>query len=179
MVDVLWNYDVPTAIRLGRHLESAGVRWLEAPTSPEDVAGHAEIARALDVAVAGGEGEVSTYQFLRWFQERALDIAQPDVARCGITECRRIADLAQTFNVPVALHAGICSAPAIAASLQLAAATQNHMAMEYQPIMLELANRWLKKPILCEKGAFTLPSGPGLGIEIDEDALSPYAKEYA
>ena len=178
MVDVLWNYDVPTAIRLGRFLESSRVIWFEAPTSPEDVAGHAEIARTLDIPIAAGETEVSGYQFLRWFQDRALDIAQPDVARCGITESRRIADLAHTFNVRVALHAGIGLAPAIAASLHVAAAIQNLIAMEYQPVMLEMTNRFLKQPIMCEKGMFRVPAGPGLGIEIDEDALSHYAKEY-
>ena len=138
----------------------------------------AEIARTLDIPIAAGETEVSGYQFLRWFQDRALDIAQPDVARCGITESRRIADLAHTFNVRVALHAGIGLAPAIAASLHVAAAIQNLIAMEYQPVMLEMTNRFLKQPIMCEKGMFRVPAGPGLGIEIDEDALSHYAKEY-
>lgn len=178
MVDVLWNYNVSTAIKLGRLLQNSEVGWLEAPTSPEDIAGHAEIARALDVPIAGGETEVSSYQFLPWFQQRALDIAQPDVARCGITESQRIADLAQTFHIPIAWHAGICSAPAIAASLQVAAATRNFIAMEYQPVMLQLANRFLKTPMRCESGKFTLPNKPGLGIEIDENSLARYAREY-
>ena len=178
IVDVLWNYDVPTAIRLGRFLDKSQILWLEAPTSPEDVAGHAEIARALDIPIAAGETEVSGYQFLRWFQSHAMDIAQPDVARCGITESRRIADLAHTFNVPIALHVGVCFAPAIAASLHVAAAIRNLVALEYQPLMLELANRFLKKPILCDKGLFSVPTAPGLGIEIDEAALTQYAKEY-
>jgi L-alanine-DL-glutamate epimerase-like enolase superfamily enzyme len=174
MVDALWNYDVSTAIRLGRSLERLGVAWFEAPTAPEDIAGHAEIARALDMPVAVGETETTSFQFLRWFEQRALDIAQPDVARCGITETRRIAELAGTFHLPVALHSGIMLGPGIAASLHVAAAIPNLLFQEFQPVMLELSNTLLKRPIVCLAGAFHLPQGPGLGIELDEEGLKPY-----
>jgi galactonate dehydratase len=174
MVDVLWKYDVPDAIRLGRFLQEQGCFWIEAPTSPEDVAGHAEIARALDMAVAAGETETTRYQFLRWLSERALDIAQPDVARCGITETRKIADLAEAFHVPVALHSGILLGPGIAATSHVASSIPNLIYQEYQPVMLEMANRMLKRPIRCEGGCFSLPEGPGLGVEVDEEALAAY-----
>jgi L-alanine-DL-glutamate epimerase-like enolase superfamily enzyme len=174
MVDALWNYDVSTAIRLGRGLERLDVAWFEAPTAPEDVAGHAEIARALDLPVAAGETETTRHQFLSWFQQRALDIAQPDVARCGITETRRIGELAATFNLPVALHSGVMLGPGIAASLQVAAAIPNLLFQEFQPVMLDLANSMLTHPIVCQAGVFHLPAGPGLGIEVDEGALKPY-----
>ena len=174
MVDVLWNYDVPTAIQLGRGLERLGVFWFETPTSPEDLAGHAEIARALDMSIAAGETETTCYQFLRWFQIRALDIAQPDVGRCGISETKKIAGLAKTFNIPVALHSGICFPPSIAASIHIASAIPNLIYQEYQPMMLELSNQFLKHPLICKAGYFHLPKGPGLGIEIDEEALSKF-----
>ena len=174
MVDALWNYDTPTALQLGRHLERLGVFWFETPTSPEDIEGHAEIARELDMFVAAGETETTRYQFLNWFQARGLDIAQPDVGRCGITETRKIADLAETFNIPIALHAGICLPPSIAASIHVALAIPNLIFQEYQPLMLGLSNQFLKRPIVCEEGHFRLPEGSGLGIEMDEDALSQY-----
>jgi galactonate dehydratase len=177
MVDALWNYDVSTAIRLGRHLERLGVGWFEAPTAPEDVAGHAEVARSLDVPVAAGETETTRFQFLQWFQQRALDIAQPDVARCGITETRRIAELAAAFHLPVALHSGVLLGPGIAASLHVAAAIPNLLFQEFQPVMLKLANAVLKRPILCQAGAFQLPAGPGLGMELDEAALKAYIQQ--
>jgi D-galactarolactone cycloisomerase len=66
----------------------------------------------------------------------------------------------------------------MAASLHVAAAISNLIAMEYQPVMLEIMNRFLKQPIICERGVFQMPAGPGLGIEINEYALSTYAKEY-
>jgi galactonate dehydratase len=174
MVDALWNYDVTTAIRLGRSLERQGVAWFEAPTAPEDVAGHAEVARALDMPVAAGETETTSFQFLRWFEQRALDIAQPDVARCGITETKRIASLARTFHLPIAMHTGVLLGPGTAASLHVAAAIPNLLYQEFQPVMLELANSFLRWPIVCQAGAFQLPQAPGLGIEVEEEALKPH-----
>jgi galactonate dehydratase len=179
MVDVLWNYDVSAAIRLGRELERHQAMWLEAPVSPEDIGGHAEICRALDLPVAAGETEVTRHQFLPWFRARALDIAQPDVARCGITEARKIADLAGTFHIPVALHCGIMSAPGIAASLQVAAAIPNLLFLEFQPLMLTMANRFLRQPLKCDAGFLYLPEGPGLGIDLDEQSLDPYCTAIA
>ncbi len=173
-VDVLWRYDIATAVRYGLALERMGIAWFETPTDPEDIAGSAEIARALTIPVGNAETDRTREQFLRWFQARGLDIAQPDVGRCGITEGRKIADLAEAFHIPVSLHMGICSAPMIAASLHVAASTPNFFLQEYQPIMLEAANRFLKRPLVCERGAFRVPDGPGLGIEIDEEALKPY-----
>src|SRR5581483_4779578 len=90
--DLFWLYELPDALRLGRALESLGVEWLESPLDPEDVAGHAHLARALDVAVAVGEPLRTARQFQPWFAADALDIAQPDVARCGISGARRIAE---------------------------------------------------------------------------------------
>jgi galactonate dehydratase len=174
MVDALWNYDVTTALQLGRSLEKMGVGWFEAPTAPEDIAGHSEIARSLDMPVAAGETETTRYQFLTWFQQRGLDIAQPDAARCGITECVRIAELADAFHLPVALHSGILLAPGIAASLHVAAAIPNLLYQEYQPVMTDLANEFVVRPIICRRGAFDLPAGSGLGIEMNEQALEPH-----
>ena len=148
--------------------------WFETPTSPEDIEGHAEIARELDMFVAAGETETTRYQFLNWFQARGLDIAQPDVGRCGITEAKKIADLAETFNIPIALHAGVCLPPSIAASIHVASAIPNLIFQEYQPLMLGLSNQFLKRPIVCEEGHFLLPEGSGLGIEMDEEAVSQY-----
>ena len=108
------------AIRLGRALERQGGRWLETPTKPEDVAGNAEIARALDMAIALGECERTRWQFRPILEARAADVIQPDVGRAGgISETMRIAAQAETYNVPVALHQGVGFGPYIAATLQV------------------------------------------------------------
>jgi galactonate dehydratase len=172
-VDNLWNYDINEALRLGRALQGLGVSWYEAPTDPEDIAGNALLAQSLDMPVANGETERSRYQILPWLQARALDIVQPDIGRCGISEGRAILALAEAFHVPGTLHMGVCCAPLLAASLQVAAATVNVRWVEYQPVMLELANAVLKTPLQFRDGCLLLPEGPGLGIEIDEAKLEP------
>ncbi|HUK09272.1 MAG TPA: mandelate racemase/muconate lactonizing enzyme family protein [Stellaceae bacterium] len=174
-IDTLWKYDLNDAHRLGRLLEKAGATWLEAPIEPEDSRGNAELARALDLPIANGEALRTRLEFLPWLEQRALDIAQPDIGRCGITEGLAIIDLAETFHVPVALHMGMASCVMIAATLQVAAAAPHVDIVEFQPVVLDVANQFLKSPIRCENGRMRVPQGPGLGIEIDEAALRQVA----
>ena len=157
MVDVLWAYDLAAAIRMGQALEETNGAWLEAAMHPEDLAGHAELARVLRVAVASGETDRTRYQFLRQFQLRALDIAQPDAGRCGVTEGKAIAELAEAYNIPLTMHTGMASAVAIATSLQLAASIPDCWYQEFQPFVHEVANRFVKTPIVCEQGHYEVP----------------------
>jgi galactonate dehydratase len=173
-IDVLWKYDINEAHLLGRSLERLGAMWLEAAGEPEDRRGNAELARALDLPIANGETLRSRLEFLPWLQERAIDLAQPDIGRCGITEGMAIIDLAEAFHVPVALHMGMASPVMIAATLQVAAAAPQVDLVEYQPVVLDAGNRLLASPIRCESGRMQIPSGPGLGIEIDDAALQRF-----
>jgi galactonate dehydratase len=72
------------------------------------------------------------------------------------------------------MHTGMASAVLIAASLHLAATIPHCWYQEYQPLVTEVANRFLKTPLVCDRGHFELPTGPGLGIELDETALRAY-----
>jgi D-galactarolactone cycloisomerase len=176
-IDTLWKYDINDAHRLGRRLEKAGAVWLEAPVEPEDVRGNAELARSLDLPIANGEALRTRLEFLPWLEQRALDLAQPDIGRCGITEGLAIIDLAETFHIPVALHMGMASPVMIAASLQVAAASPHVRVVEYQPVVLDAANRLLRAPIGCQAGRIRVPEGPGLGIEVDDAALARFAAD--
>src|SRR6202043_851144 len=102
-----------------------GIEGLESPLAPEDLDGHARLAAALDLPVAVGETLRTHYQFAEWLGRGALDIAQPDIARCGVTEGRRIAALAAGSGRPVALHLGVSLGVAMAATWQGAAALPN------------------------------------------------------
>jgi len=169
--DLFWVYTLPEAEYLGRALEEIGIGWIEAPLPPEDVRGHAKLAEALQVAIAIGEPLRTRYQFLEWFERRALDIAQPDVARCGITEGKRICDLASAWHLPISCHLGVTLGVAMAATWQLAAAIPNLHVVEHEPPEFELSARFLKPPLKIEQGCAVLPEGPGLGIDVDLDAL--------
>jgi galactonate dehydratase len=171
LVDAQWLYARPDALRLGRGLEELGVALFEAPTNPEDVEGHAELARALDVPVGLGETERSRWQVLPFLRAGAVDVLQPDVGRCGVTEAHRIGLLADLFNVPVALHCGIGFGPYIAASLHVAAALPNVRWVEYQPEMHRIAREAYGAEFQVEDGRLVLPDRPGLGLDGPPEAL--------
>ncbi len=170
-LDALWQYDRIDALELGVKLEALDCAWFEAPVDFEDVDGHAKLAAQLRMPIAGGETERTRRQIWPWIAGDAFDIVQPDIGRCGITEGARIISLAAFHNRRVTLHCGIASPMMIAASLQVASAIPAVWMVEYQPVVVAAANRLLRKPIQCAGGAFTLPDGPGLGIEVDEAAL--------
>jgi D-galactarolactone cycloisomerase len=170
--DVLWRYDGPTATRLGRHLEELQVEFLESPLEPEDISGHAALARDLDIAIAVGEPLRTRYQFLPWFRQQALDICQPDLMRNGISETAKIAAMAEAYNIPVALHNGAVTVVGMAATWQTAATLPNFYIQELEPQMMELFNPWLPEPLRLENGEAVVPSGPGLGIELDEERVA-------
>lgn len=175
MVDALWSYTVPEALRVGRALERAGVEFFESPLLPEDLDGHAELAVALDLPIAVGEPLRTRFAFLPWLRRRALDLAQPDVMRAGLTETIRIATLAEAFGVPVALHTGCLTVVGMAATWQLAAALPGVGVQEFQPVMLDTFNPWLDRPLEVAGGELVVPDGPGLGIELDQDRLAAQA----
>jgi L-alanine-DL-glutamate epimerase-like enolase superfamily enzyme len=170
-IDAVWKYGFPDAVRLGRVCEEFGVGFLEAPLYPEDIEGHARLARELDVAIAVGEPLRTRFQFQQWLLRDAMDILQPDLMRNGISETFKIAMVAEAFNKPVALHTGTLTTVGMAATYQVAAAIPNHHVQEWQPVMFERFNRWLKSPIVVRNGEIVVPDGPGLGIDIDEDAF--------
>src|SRR5262249_6050020 len=101
-VDALWRLGLKEALRFARELEPRKTRWLDARLMPENVQGHRELARATDVPIAIGESYRTRWELLPFFESRAMDIVQPDIGRCGITEGRKIATLADTFQMPVA-----------------------------------------------------------------------------
>lgn len=172
LLDAHWNYTLDQAITLGRKLEDLDAALLEAPLNPEDLDGHARLAAALALPVAIGETERTRYQFRPWLTAYAADILQPDVGRVGISETLKIAHMAEAFNIRVAPHLSVNLGVGIAASIHTAAAIANLYMLEYQPPVFELANTLLENPIVCEQGAYHLPEGVGLGVQINEQRLA-------
>jgi L-alanine-DL-glutamate epimerase-like enolase superfamily enzyme len=82
--------------------------------------------------------------------------------------------LAETFNIPAAIHMAIGQCVYLAASTQVAAATPNLLWLEMNPVVLKMANRFLRSPWTVQDGTLQVPDLPGLGIEVDEEALQPY-----
>lgn len=176
-VDAHWAYDLAAAIRLGRGLAARGVLFLEAPLPPEDLAGHADLARRVDLPVAVGEAMRHRYEFLPWLRERAAGLVQPDVARTGITEAMAVAEIAAAHHLPVAPHHSVGLGVALAAGLQVSAAVEMLSVFEYQPTATVVGQRILAAPLPGGPDGFTVPSGPGLGIEVDDHIVSALSEE--
>ncbi len=179
MIDANHAYDAIAGIRLGRMVEDLDIGWFEEPVPPEDLAGYRAVREALSIPVAGGECEFTRYGFREVLVSRSIDILQPDTcAAGGLSECKKIADMATAFGVRYVPHVwgtGI----ALAAALQLLAVLP-HSPSSLNPIepMLEfdrtehpIRQAILTRPIEHRDGIVRVPDGPGLGIEIDRDAL--------
>ncbi len=175
LMDALWSYGFPEAVRIGRVLEELGVGFFESPLAPEDIHGHEKLCAELNLPVAVGEPMRTRHQFLPWLERDALDLAQPDLMRNGVAETRAIAQLAEAFDTPVALHTGCVTVVGMSATWQLASTLPNFLIQEYQPVMLETFNPWLAEPMSVLDGELVVPTGPGLGLQIDDDRVSAMA----
>jgi D-galactarolactone cycloisomerase len=179
MIDANHAFSLPEALELAEILEPLKIGWFEEPLSPENYEGYRELRRRSRIPIAAGECEYLRHGFRRMFESGCVDIAQPDpCAAGGITETKKIGDLAQTYAVEFAPHCwGSC----------IAVATSLHLLSNWDPEPGRLFNR---EPILeldrtenrfreelgspgfnPERGRLQVPQGPGLGIEINEDVL--------
>ena len=167
--------DAQKAIGVARGLEELGVFWLEEPFEPDEYEAYAELADAVEIRVAAGEQDTTLWGFRELIERGHVDLIQPDVTRCGgITELLRIAELARGRGVETVPHAwksGIIKA----ASLHVNAVLPDALFQEYcvaeTPINTLLTRERL--PIDSE-GFLTVPTGPGLGVELDRDVLERY-----
>lgn len=182
MVDANRAFNASAAIAIGRELSRYDVFWFEEPVPPEDVEGYCAVKAALPMFIAGGECEFTRYGFRRLFDARAVDIVQPETcAAGGITECRRIADMAYTAGVFYVPHMH-GSALALAAGLQLVAALptpSSHLGIHPPQMELDtsanpLREELLVAPIEVSNGKVRVPHGPGLGVEIDRRTVKRY-----
>jgi D-galactarolactone cycloisomerase len=183
MVDANQAYDATSAIRVGERLAGCDILWFEEPVSAMDVDAYLAVKAALPMAIAGGECLRTRYEFREPIARRAFDIAQPDVSLVGgITELRTVATMANAFGIQVNPH--VWGSPImIAATLHVAATLPPcPPARSAQPYVQEPTMEFDRTPsaireTLCGKpfdqldGYIPVPSGPGLGIAIDEDAL--------
>jgi galactonate dehydratase len=174
-VDAHWSYDLGSARLLGRELDARAAWFFEAPLAPEDVAGHADLGRDIATPIAVGEALRNRYEFDAWLSSRALHVAQPDVGRTGITEAMAIATVASAKHARVAPHHSAALGVAMAAGLHVSAAIPNLLSFEYQPALLGTASRILTEPLESRGDALRLPTGPGLGVTVDEDAVRFFA----
>jgi L-alanine-DL-glutamate epimerase-like enolase superfamily enzyme len=165
LVDATESWDRARAIHTGRVLQEAGIAWLEDPVHHRDVDGLSHLADTLEIPVAGGEHLYELTAFKDLLQRHAVDIAIIDLARVGgITPWRRVAALAQAYQVPVCGHV----IPEI--HVHLLTAIPNAFMVEYVPRSATI----LQAMPALEDGCLVVPQAPGLGVELDEAAVKRY-----
>lgn len=156
------------AIRLAKRLEKYDPLWLEEPVPPENVGEMARVAGATTIPIATGERLATKYEFARLLQQQAASILQMNLGRVGgILEAKKIAGMAEAHYAQIAPHL-YCGPIVGAANIQIAACSPNFL-------IQESIQRWggfhaeiLKSPIRWEEGYIIPPTGPGLGVELDE-----------
>lgn len=191
MLDLGRPSSLSEAIRIARMIEAspANIRWWEEPlSSSDDADGLARLSERTDVTIAAGEAEMTAFRFRDLIVKHAVDVLQPDLSWVGgLTEGRRIFEMARLFNIPVVPH-NWGTMINFAASVHLVAAMPRGFLCEYpitartpeasltrtpSPMMTELS----KKPVEIQEGCAIVPQGPGLGIELDDEVVEKYTCE--
>lgn len=157
-----------TAKLLIKALEPYHPMFIEEPINAQNHDVMAEIARGTHLPIATGERVFTKWGFREVLEKRAATILQPDLCHAGgITECRLIAGMAEAYYAAIAPHNPL-GPISLAAGVQLAASIPNFLIQE----QVSLGEGYLKEPFKVREGYLDLPTGPGLGIELDENALA-------
>ena len=170
MVDANCAYRYYEAIQIARKMEKYDVFWFEEPVNPDDYAGHKLISQATTVPIATGENEYTRYGFRDLIEQRCVAILQPDaLIMGGITEFMKVAALAQAHDLPIAPHGNQDI------HVHLVAAISNGMTVEYYRGTTDpMWGKMFKKTLKVEDGHVSPPDAPGIGIELNDEALAPY-----
>lgn len=171
------RFNVPTAIKIGHAIKEFGILWFEEPIPPDDKAGMAWVRKKIDTPVSGGERLYSRYDFVDYLRMECADYWQPDVSHAGgIMELKKIASLAESHYIPICPHNP--SGPiANAATLQLAACIPNFYLLETMSNDIPYRNEISNEKAVFKDGEMWINDAPGLGIDIDEEAILKYPYE--
>ncbi|WP_137284556.1 mandelate racemase/muconate lactonizing enzyme family protein [Halorussus salinisoli] len=183
MVDFNGNLRPKQAIRAAKELAEFDLTWIEEPVPPENLSGYKRVQKSIDVPLAAGEAHYGRFEFKRLIDERAVDIVQPNLGRVGgLSEARLVADMAKAENVAIYPHVWN-SAVGVAAALQFAISISDypHAGNVREPLLFEfdrsenpLRHGLIETPFDPTGGELEIPQKPGLGIEIDENAVERY-----
>ena len=169
------------AIRIGRALEPYNLAWVEDPMPWTDIANHKKVADALLTPVAAGEDWYAWEGFQEPIETRAVDIIHPDMLSSGgLMETKRIADHAERYGIPTALHA-CCSPVGFMANVHLGAAISSLVAVEHHGLDLPFFRDLVTglEPDYMADGYVTVPDAPGLGIDLNEEAIRENLRDGA
>jgi galactonate dehydratase len=174
MLDVHGRLNVPTAIAMCRELAPYDLRWIEEPTPPESIDALVDVRAASPVPIAAGERWFEPGKFLEALSKKAVDVLQPDVSHAGgLGETKRISHMAHHHLIPVAPHNPV--GPVMnAMTLHMSVAIPNFSVFETVSIDVPWRKELVRETLQFEDGAILVPTAPGLGVELIEEACALY-----
>jgi D-galactarolactone cycloisomerase len=185
MVDVNGNYTVDIALESLRRIAPYDIHWCEEPLPPTDIRGYAELRSRAPVRLSAGEAHCTAHDFKRLVDARALDVLQPSVTTGGgFGQAKAVALLAQMNNLRLSPPCwgsaiGVAAAVHFAASLPVWPHTDHvpyPVLVEYDVSENPLRDRLAKNPVQPGAGGLPVPTGPGLGIELDSETVAAFRR---
>jgi len=174
--DCHWTFAGGSAKRLAAELEAYDIWWLEDPVPPENLDVQETVTRSTLTPIATGENRYRLSEHRRLIESEAVDIIAPDMPKVGgMRETRKIANLADQYYIPVAMH-NVSSPIATTASAHVGAAIPNILAVEYHSYELGWWDDLVEETVI-EDGSITIPERPGLGLTLDRDAVAEHMVE--
>jgi L-alanine-DL-glutamate epimerase-like enolase superfamily enzyme len=175
--DCHWAFTANSAKRLASELEAYDVWWLEDPVPPENHDVQQAVTQSTTTPIAVGENVYRKFGQRTLLEPQAVDIVAPDLPRVGgMRETRKIADLADMYYIPVAMH-NVSSPIGTMASAHVAAAIPNSLALEFHSYQLGWWEDLVEEDDLIESGRMAVPEKPGLGLTLDLDAVEEHMVE--
>jgi L-alanine-DL-glutamate epimerase-like enolase superfamily enzyme len=177
-IDCHWRFSLKDARVLAKECEAFRLMWLEDPLPPWAAEEFRELRLASSTPIATGENLYLFEGFRPLIQDQCLSVVSPDLQKVGgLSEARRIAEYADSFTVPVAPH-NISSPLGTLASVHFCAAIPNFLALEFHSSDVPFWNELLPGdggPLIVD-GHITVPEGPGLGVDLNEEVARKYAR---
>jgi L-rhamnonate dehydratase len=165
MIDAWMSWNVPYTLDMAQRLKPYDPRWLEEPVLPDKIAQCAEIRAASVVQISGGEHEYTRYGIKALLDARAVDVMQADTYWAGgISEMQKICTLCSAYDVPIVPHGH-----SVPANVQLSAAL-SPVEVPYVEFLVkwnQILQFFYMNPVVPVNGLVTVPTGPGMGVEID------------
>lgn len=166
-------FGVNSAVQFGEAVKDLGCLFYEEPIHPLNVDAMANVASRVKIPLAGGERIYTRWGFRPFLERNIFGLIQPDLGLCGgLTEGKKICDMANTFDIPVQCH--VAGGPlALAAALQLEAVIPNFCIHEHHAVaLMEAGLESAKYPVLPKNGMFEVPDLPGIGQELTDKAMA-------
>jgi galactonate dehydratase len=176
-IDMHGRYDIASGIAVARAMEPYKLLWLEEPVPPENIAAMREVKRCSPTPLCSGENLYLRWGFRDLLEQQAVDYIMPDIPKCGgLSECRKIANMAEVYYVPLAPH-NVCGPLGTMASAHVCASIPNFLIMEWHWIDYE---GWDELTIqdqpVIQNGHVVMTDKPGIGIDVNDEALAKYLR---